>query len=543
MAVLLSVLLLANCTFAPVPLGEDERRSEVQSDLAAMYGRQEPLKGPLTLREAFARALAYNLDGRLKLVEAALARDDLDLSRFDMLPKAIAGVGGNWRSNLDASSSTSILTNRQSLEPSTSSDRTKRLADLTATWNILDLGVSYFTAKQQADRVLVAEEERRKVIHGLLQDVRQAYWRAASAQRLRGEVRQAIREAEGALASSRRIETENLRSPVDALRYQKALLDLLRQLEGVERQLVVAKSELASLVNLPPGSNFTIAAPHAGGFPPGSQRLPVKRMEDMALMNNPDLLRASYQARISADETRKLFFKLLPGINLSYGVNYDSNSFLVNSHWGAAAARISGNLMNLIQLPAQLQRAENAEKVAELRRQALSIAVLAKLHIAYQQFLSASKEYQWAARLADVDRRLLNQIANRVSNDAQGELERVSTRVSATISELRRDQAYADAQGALGRLYATLGVDVVTEHDIVTLDLDGLRKAIGRFAANSAGRTAAQDGETGVASAGNAPLPPRRPRAAAADADEETPAFAAEDTAREMQAAHAADTR
>jgi hypothetical protein len=206
--------------------------------------------------------------------------------------------------------------------------------------------------------------------------------------------------------------------------------------------------------------------------------MPVRRMEDMALLRNPDLREASYQTRISADESRKVLLKLLPGININYGPNYDSNSFLLNNNWYALALRASGNIVNLLQLPAQMQRADNAEVLAASRRQALSIAVLAKVHIAYQQYLSAVKEYHWSDQLASVDRRLYQQIVNRVSSDAQGDLERVSAQVSAVTSDLRRYQSYAEAQAALGRLYAVLGIDPVAEERIVTLDLDGLRRAI-----------------------------------------------------------------
>ena len=99
---------------------------------------------------------------------------------------------------------------------STSSDRDLNTADLTASWNILDFWVSYFNAKQQADKVLVAEEQRRRVMQTLFQDVRRAFWRALSAQRLSGDIRETIREAQNALESSRK--SEQLRSPIDALR-------------------------------------------------------------------------------------------------------------------------------------------------------------------------------------------------------------------------------------------------------------------------------------------------------------------------------------
>ena len=120
--------------------------------------------------------------------------------------------------------------------------------------NLFDFGVSYFAAKQQADRVLIGDEERRKVIQTLFQDVRRAFWRAASAQRLSHEIAAAIHEAEAALPEARKVETEGLRSPVDSLRYQKALLDLLRQLESIQSVLAVSKTELAQLINLRPAS-------------------------------------------------------------------------------------------------------------------------------------------------------------------------------------------------------------------------------------------------------------------------------------------------
>jgi len=151
----------------------------------------------------------------------------------------------------------------------------------------LDFGVSYFTARQQADHLLIAEEQRRRVVQVLLQDVRRAYWRAASAQALSARIRTAIRDAEAALPAARKVETEGLRSPVDALRYQKALLDLLRQLEGVQELLAVSKTELASLINLPPSQNYSLAVPRMLQLQISS--LPVREMEETALLLNPDI--------------------------------------------------------------------------------------------------------------------------------------------------------------------------------------------------------------------------------------------------------------
>jgi hypothetical protein len=111
------------------------------------------------------------------------------------------------------------------------------------------------------------------------------------------------------------------------------------------------------------------------------------------------------------------------------------------------------------------------------------MATLAKLHIAYQQYLAATKEYRWADQLASVDRRLYQQISNRTETDAQSELERVSARVSAVQSDLRRYRSYAEAQAALGRLYDAVGIDPVPD-ELASLDIVTLSSAIRRSASD-----------------------------------------------------------
>ena len=86
-ALTIASLAMSGCTIWPQALTGPERQAEAERDLARMYGEQAPLKHALTLHEALARALKYNLDARVKVMEEALAADDLDLSRYDLLPK------------------------------------------------------------------------------------------------------------------------------------------------------------------------------------------------------------------------------------------------------------------------------------------------------------------------------------------------------------------------------------------------------------------------------------------------------------------------
>ena len=144
--------LISGCAVTTDSIDVAQSQQRAQSDLSLMFKDQEPVTGPISLHEAMARALKYNLEARLKVQEEALAQQQLNLTSFDMLPKMALDAGYVSRSNTSASSSQSIESGQQSLEPSTSLDSHRRVADLNLVWNVLDFGVSYVTAQQQADQ-------------------------------------------------------------------------------------------------------------------------------------------------------------------------------------------------------------------------------------------------------------------------------------------------------------------------------------------------------------------------------------------------------
>jgi len=176
---LLIVSFLPSCALDPEPLEPEEYLSEINSTFQGLFTGQQPLMGTLTLSESIARALKYNYDYRLANMQAVLRDTELGLASYAMLPAMTASAGYVHRTHELASSSESILTRTQSLEPSTSLDNDRMVADLNLSWNILDFGTSYFQAKQQADRFLIAQEQRRKVVNIIVKDVLSAYWSAS----------------------------------------------------------------------------------------------------------------------------------------------------------------------------------------------------------------------------------------------------------------------------------------------------------------------------------------------------------------------------
>ena len=70
----LLALIVSGCAITSEPIERSVSEQRARTDLHNMYKDQEPLNGPLTLHQAMARAVKYNLEGRLKIMEEALAQ-------------------------------------------------------------------------------------------------------------------------------------------------------------------------------------------------------------------------------------------------------------------------------------------------------------------------------------------------------------------------------------------------------------------------------------------------------------------------------------
>ncbi len=463
--------LIAGCAVQPQPFTAAEQSAQVAQDRQAMFADQEPVTKPITLSEAMARAIKYNLDNRLKLMEEAVAQHQLDLSRYDLLPRLTLAAGYSDRDNVLGSSSRDVVTGTESLVPSTSSDKAMTTADLGFAWNILDFGVSYYQAQEQADRTLIMKERRRKVVHSLMQQVRQAYWLAYGAQEIEGRIQAMQADVTGALDDLGKIQSEKLRSPSEVLGERRQLLDTRRQLEVIRDELAQARPHLAALMDLDPSQPFTLAAQDDMTEP--TLTMDAGRMAEAALLNRPEIVEARYNERISVTETRKAMAKLMPGLEIDFGEHYDSNSFLVNNHWGDVGLRVSWNIFNLLSAKQITATAQAQVDVARMQRMALNMAVLSQVYIARRDYEGRDRQFKLARELADVDHQILDQARNQARSDAQGKLAQIRASLNSLYSDLRVRQDYGALQNAYGNVLASMGTDPLPDavggHDVASL--------------------------------------------------------------------------
>jgi len=451
-------LLLSGCAVTPKPFSQEEIASINHSDRIAARGNMPAIESAISLEEAIARALKYNLDHRIRMLEQAHANGILEAGRYDMLPKLMANAGYAWRDEDNTRRATDSVTGLPSLaNPYISSDRSHNTADIGLTWNLLDFGASYYTAKQNADRLLIANERRRKAMHALIQNVRTVFWRAMAAEKLSEQVRVTIQQAEMALTDSRQAYSEMIKSPGESLRYQRNVLENLRLLENVQRELSAARIELASLIGVDPGKQIALVEP--GVMQPMPLNLSVQSMEETALTKNADLREHFYSARIAATDTRKALLKLLPGLSFNYGYNYDNDKYLINDQWRDAGMRVSFNLFNLLSGPSQMKAAEMNATVAQARRMALQMSVLTQVHLARHQYDDALRQFQRADTIHDVDTRLAKLAQNQEQSQMASRLDRISSNVTSILSSVRRYQAMAKVHEAASRVQSIMGME------------------------------------------------------------------------------------
>jgi outer membrane protein, multidrug efflux system len=458
-AAIITAVSLSGCAIKPQPISENERLKSIMADQSEMYSKQEAIKGPLTFYDALARALKYNFDHRLTIMEAVLQDTQLSVATIQMLPKLTASAGYDARDG-QLYSTSQLLDGRdtRSVTPATSQDKRRGFADLTFAWNVLDFGVSYYQAKQQADRVLIAQERQRKVVNNLIKEMMQAYWSASIAERLLPRLEPVLAQAERALELSHTIEDSRLQPIVGVLEYQRSLLRIIDQLKKLKSDLLVAKPKLAGLINAPRGSDFTLADPDQTPEPP-EFNVPVAQLEELGLFHRPELREEMYQERISRADAWKEILKIMPGINIPLSVNWDSNSFLLNQLWLDAGVRTTFNLVNLIAAPKIWESAQTQIEVAKTRRKALTVAALVQINVGYQQYAKALESYKSSKELSKVDEGIFTAVSNNADNDAGSELERIHAATSALASQLEKEQSLSEVYAALGNIYSSIGLN------------------------------------------------------------------------------------
>lgn len=459
------LLFAAGCSVSPEPFESEHHVERSQADLEYIRTHEFVPTGPVTLHEAMARAVVFNLNRRVSEIEREIAESELERSNYEMLPEL----------NLNVEKRIANKT------ISTSDDRITQTANATLVWNFLDLGVSYARAKQQADEVLIAKEQERKAFQDIIRQVNAAYWRAVTAEQLMVRVRAMAQDLQSAVRESRDMERTGTTDVPSAVAFRREIIESVRQVLTIQRELHTARNELAELINIRPGTKFELAQPKTGRRMP---RLPMslRKMETFALEMRPELRIEDYNERVSEWQAREALYRMLPGLSADIGQNYSSESTNLAPNWINTGYRLGMNLFSLFSGSAEIETAQRRGALARQRRLAVSLAVLTQLHLANIEFRNAVQQMRLTSEIAESDRRLVRLIRADRAFMKHDFFEAVRVATQQLRSEMEEQTAYVELMSSHAELMHAIGMDVVPE-TIPLRDISKLTEDIGEMIA------------------------------------------------------------
>ena len=423
----------------------------------------------IDLYTAIALAIENNKDLKVKLFETALADRKIKDVKFDMLPTMSANAGYTGSEKYQSSTSATVGTNDKAATKgttfSTSRNRDVVSQDIGFAWNALDFGLSYIRAGQTGDRYLIAKEIEKKAANNIAREVIRSYWNALSAEKLIKKYDPLIEKVKVALNDSQKIEEMLLQKPMDALLYQKELLDIKRALITQRQTLINSKVELGALMGLLPDQEYNLVKTDE---PINILDMNIKSMEKHALVNRAELLENRYQERISVAETKVGLRSLLPSFNINAAYTSSSNDYLQNKTNFEFGSSVGANLLNVFRAPTIKKVNEANTEIIKEQRLALSMAVLSQVHLANIDYQMSTEEYDTSEKYLNVTTKIADQVRNAQKIARFGELELIREEASTLVAELRRDIAFAKMQHSIAQVYTSVGIDITSKYNIMS---------------------------------------------------------------------------
>ena len=400
-----------------------DRAVRADVDMQNMYiGTPSKISKPIDMYMAMALALKYNYTRRLATYKENLIKSNISAAS---LPTIAENLGYDAFSNNGG-----IPT------------------DLKMSWNLLDLSSLYYQNGALPEDIL-ATEQSRKVINNILLESRTLYWKALVAQRMLPVIddmnEYLVRVVDEINARESELIEDGKQPSTNLLLKKRKYLESVRSLAELRRNLDTAQTEFIGLLGFFPSTEIKLAGAEYGNFKVPSMRAKVQQLEWIALTNRPEL--RVFDAITSKEELELVVKDFETVDNTDY--NQDPNYY--NKKWSKESRDISMNLFEDI-------RYQGTETYNSLARQRITNIVINQVYLSWAMYQSAIENYYLTMGIASASENIAEEITDKEgANKAISHLE--SAR--AIIDETNTYLAYVDVQEAIGRLYASLGVDSV----------------------------------------------------------------------------------
>ncbi|MCF6807865.1 TolC family protein [Thiotrichales bacterium 19S9-12] len=473
----ISLAIISGCAVTPEVIKDEEQLSNSYYNLDDTLKSQIEINRTVTLAEAISRTLKYNLDRRLQRSQTLLEMGNYKLALMQMLPSANSSLGYTYRNNNQiqqvVDDNGNPIDGQQSFNP-----REVVEGSIGLQWNILDFGLSYTRAQQQANRVLIAEEQRRKFTQRLIQETTIAYWQAWAAQQMSEDVAAFKEKVTKALERSKQATKKRASPSLIELGYRLVLLKSLRRITGLQLQLSASKERLAGLMNVKPGNQFVLAEPDKSIDNLPEITVPLEKMDIVSLVDRPELREASYQIKIAEKGVREAVLAMLPGIDYTFGYNYTNDQFIRYNTWSGGSISATWDLIQAVSSgPYAVNMAYGNIEFEKMKQAALTMGVLSQNRIALKGYVLQKEDYDYASQERKVTNKLYEYAIKLEKANQGNEQTTIRRGVEAMVAQFDQEVAFAKAQEALARVYESVGVDLLPSNSD-QLPLDELIKKV-----------------------------------------------------------------
>lgn len=452
-------LALTACVSAPEKYTEPSAVEFTEAYLRPAALPLDASQTDLSLSDIQQRTLSHNSEyGRQERLFIEQVRQAGHRAK-DYLPQTYLNAFSTWRSNVNAQVGTKIGDENQEgqREFFTGQDRGYGVGNLTATWDLLELGLGGLKRNQRHISAFKQGEQNQYLCQKLMVDVEQAYWKMLAYEK--AAAKQAWlkeRIAYGLELSKTRME-DNPETVLQELMFQRELLDINRWYESIFRGLASAKADLARLMNLPAGQTFTLA----DAVLPNSDikaETDIVALIETAYQNRPEIRQALYAKDLTTLENRLIYWRQFPAVKLFVSANTDTNSFLLNQNFAATGLNLSWDLLRLGQMKETRKKSNYRQQDRAFETEVLASAVMTQVMIAQTQVQQLTHDLSLAWQAHGVQTKITEELKQSVETDGKPETYWIKEELMRELTTLREDLARAELYGAQARLNQSLGL-------------------------------------------------------------------------------------
>ncbi len=424
----------------------------------------------LTLNECVKLAVKNNLDLKVFGLEEKVAAEMQTSEMLGMLPELNISDNLTTRNNIPASSSQQVHGEGSgTFSYSQSQDRTVNYLNIDLALSVLDFGLAFFNTQQAHDRMFLRQQMTRRAEQNLVLDTVKIYFQVAAAQR-------AIRVAGDLLDNCRnryelieQMGDKGQITPFRAFDEVKQFVEMEKRLTNFIRSYENSCVELRSLLGYYPHAKIQVDDSILNTVPEFS--FPeIELMEQIALMQRPELYQIDMQKHINVIECRKTILMMFPNARLFFDFTNSNNSFLYQSSWWELGVRSAYNLLKLPQTIARYQAYSAQVDTEEARTYSQAITVMAQVRIAYANLMAVKERFNIDTRVSDAYKKNLEKAEGSAKLSGElSQLELAHMRLAAAETEIERCQSLGNYYVAYFRILNAIGLGNL--HEVTVTEL------------------------------------------------------------------------